>query len=257
MVAFATLTRGFEMHFSASLLAALLAAGPADLGPVPEGALRVYVVRHGQAFTNLSPLPDLPPERLDRLTDLGHAQARTTATLLKAHGVGLIVTSPKGRARDTAEDLRAALGVSVRVDERLRPLEMGRDGSGKALEWDDRMKDWRAGRDPMPSAGESLEQLGLRVLQVVSELKQDFRGKSIVLVSHGEVIGNLVGMIESQTLEGRFEKRIANASISAIEARAASLPRLLFANFVAEEKKAAEGLFAGASRPAPRRLAAP
>lgn len=245
------------MPFSASLLAALFAAGPADLGPVPEGALRVYVVRHGQAFTNLSPPPDLPPERLDRLTDLGHAQAKAAAALLKGRGVGLIVTSPKGRAKDTAEDLRAALGVSVRVDERLRPLEMGRDASGKALEWGDRMRDWSVGRDPAPAGGESLEQLGLRVLQVVSELKQDFRGKSIVLVSHGEVIGNLVGMIEAQTLEGRFETRIANASISAIEARAASLPRLLFANFVAEEKKAAEGHFAGASRPAPRRLAAP
>ena len=245
------------MVFSASLLAALLAAGPADLGPVPEGAVRVYVLRHGQSFTNLTPPPDLPPEQLDRLTDLGHAQAKAAAALLRGRGVGLIVTSPKGRARETAEELRAALGVSVRTDERLRPLEMGRDGAGKGLEWGDRMRDWSAGRDPAPTGGESLEQLGLRVLQVVSELKQEFRGKSIAFVSHGEVIGNLLGMLEAQTLEGRFEVRIANASISAIEARAASLPRLLFANFVAEEKKAAEGHFAGASRPAARRLAAP
>lgn len=245
------------MLFIAPPLLALLAAGPADLGPVPEGALRVYVIRHAQAFTNLTPPPDLPPDQLDRLTDLGSAQARTAAGALKGRGVSLIVTSPKGRAQDTAAELRAALEVPVRIDERLRPLEMGRDAAGRELEWNDRMKDWSAGRDPVPTSGESLEQLGLRVLQLVSELKREQAGHSVVFVSHGELIGNLFGMLEAQTLEGRFELRIANASISAVEARAASLPRLLFANFVPEEKKAAEGHRAGASRPAARRLAAP
>jgi len=245
------------MLCAAPVLAALLGSGPAGLGPVPEGALRVYVLRHGQAFTNLTPPPDLPPDQLDRLTALGHAQAKAAAAVLRERGVSLIVTSPKGRAQETADELRAALGVSVRVDERLRPLDMGQDASGNGLEWKDRMKDWSAGRDPVPTSGESLEQLGLRVLQLVSELKREQAGRSVVFVSHGELIGNLLGMIEAQTLEGRFELAIRNASISAIEARAASLPRLLFANFVPEDKKATEGHLAGASRPAARRLTAP
>jgi probable phosphoglycerate mutase len=241
----------------APVLAALLGAGPAGLGPVPDGALRVYVVRHGQAFTNLTPPPELPPDQLDRLTLLGRSQARAAAAQLRERGVSLIVSSPKGRAQETADELRAALGAVVRVDERLRPLAMGQDAAGSALEWNDRMKEWSAGRDPVPAAGESLEQLGLRVLQLVSELKREQAGRSVVFVTHGELIGNLLGMLEGQSLEGRFEMRLANASISAIEARAASVPRVLFVNFVAEEKKAAEGHRAGASRPAARRLAAP
>jgi len=245
------------MPCTAPLLAVLLAAGPADLGPVPEGALRVYLLRHGQAFTNLTPPPDRPPDQLDRLTDLGHTQAKAAAAALKERGVSLIVTSHKGRAQETAEELRAALLVPVRVDDRLRPLDMGLSTGGRELEWSDRMQDWSAGRDPVPASGESLEQLGLRVLQLLSELKREQAGRSVVFVSHGELIGNLLGMLEAQTLDGRFELRIANASISAVEARAASLPRLLFSNFVPEEKKAAEGHLAGASRPAARRLAAP
>jgi probable phosphoglycerate mutase len=217
----------------------------------------VYVVRHGQAFTNLTPPPELPPDQLDRLTLLGRSQARAAAAQLRERGVSLIVSSPKGRAQETADELRAALGAVVRVDERLRPLAMGQDAAGSALEWNDRMKEWSAGRDPVPAAGESLEQLGLRVLQLVSELKREQAGRSVVFVTHGELIGNLLGMLEGQSLEGRFEMRLANASISAIEARAASVPRVLFVNFVAEEKKAAEGHRAGASRPAARRLAAP
>jgi broad specificity phosphatase PhoE len=171
--------------------------------------------------------------------------------------VALIVSSPMGRARQTAEELRSLLDVKMRVDERLRPLEMGKDVSGKALVWADRMRDWSAGRDPAPLSGESLEQLGLRVLSLASELKQELAGRGVVLVSHGELIGNLVGMLDAQTLEGRFAPPIANGSITAIEAGPASLPRLLFSNFVAEPQKAAEANRAGAARPAARRLATP
>jgi broad specificity phosphatase PhoE len=216
----------------APLLGALLAAGPADLGPVPVGALRLYVVRHGQAFSNLQPRPELPAEQLDRLTELGRTQSRAAAAALQGRGVALIVSSPMGRARQTAEELRSLLDVKMRVDERLRPLEMGKDVSGKALVWADRMRDWSAGRDPAHTS-------------------------AVVLVSHGELIGNLVGMLDAQTLEGRFAPPIANGSITAIEAGPASLPRLLFSNFVAEPQKAAEANRAGAARPAARRLATP
>jgi broad specificity phosphatase PhoE len=95
------------------------------------------------------------------------------------------------------------------------------------------------------------------VLQLVSELKQRHLGQSVVFVSHGEVIGNFVGMIDGATLAGRFEAHVANGSICAAEAAAASLPRLLLFDFSPAKKKAAEVLGAGASRPAARRLAAP
>jgi probable phosphoglycerate mutase len=245
------------MLCAGAFAAALLASGPASLGPVPDGALRVYVVRHGQAFTNLTPPPEMTPEQLDRLTDLGQAQTRAAAAALRGRGVSLIVTSPRGRTQDTATILRGLLEVPVRVDERLRGLELGRGAGGRELEWSDRMKDWSAGRDPVPASGESLEQLGQRVLQLLSELKREQAGKSVVFVSHGELIGNLIGMLQEQTLEARFESRIANASITALEAKAAALPRVLFVNFLPEEKKAAEAPSARAPRPAARRLAAP
>jgi probable phosphoglycerate mutase len=245
------------MVCAAAVSFALLASGPASLGPVPEGALRVYVVRHGQSYTNLTPPPQMTPEQLDRLTELGHAQARAAAAALKGRGVTLIVTSSKGRAQDTATVMRALLEVPVRVDERLRPLELGRSAGGRELAWSERMQDWSAGRDPVPPGGESLEQLGQRVLQLVSELKREQAGKSVVFVSHGELIGNLLGMLQAQTLTARFESRIPNASISALEANPAALPRVLFEGFVPDEKKTAEAPFARASRPAARRLAAP
>jgi probable phosphoglycerate mutase len=227
------------MLLRASFVLALLANGPADLGPVPAGTLRVYLVRHGQSYTNLTPPPDLPPDQLDRLTALGQAQARLAAAALSGKAVTVIVTSPKGRTKDTAIEMQAALGkASMRIDERLRPLELGQDAGGRLLEWADRMQDWSHERDATPPSGESLEDAGLRVLRLLSELKKECAGQSVVLVSHGELIQNLLGMLASRGVEARFSLRLANASISALDAKPASLPQILFEGFVAEPAKA-------------------
>jgi probable phosphoglycerate mutase len=227
------------MLLHASFALALLANGPADLGPVPAGTLRVYLVRHGQSYTNLTPPPDLPPDQLDRLTAVGQAQARLAAAALSGKAVTVIVTSPKGRTKDTAIEMQAALGkASMRIDERLRPLELGQDAGGKLLEWADRMRDWSHERDATPPSGESLEEAGLRVLRLLSELKKECAGQSVVLVSHGELIQNLLGMLASRGVEARFSLRLANASISALDAKPASLPQILFEGFVPEPARA-------------------
>lgn len=246
------------------LAAALLALQPAltlgDLGPAPPGALRVFVVRHGQAHSNLTPTPDLPPEALDRLTSLGREQARLTGRALRDRDVALVVSSPKGRARETAEEVRAALGLAaeVRVDERLRPLGLGRAEGGRELGWDDRWPDWEAGRDPAPPGGESLEQVGERLLEAIRSLKKEHAGRAVVLVSHSEVISNLVGTLEGATLAGRFADRIQNGSITVAEARVAAQPRVLLANYVPPEPTPDVGsAHARAARPSAHRLAAP
>jgi broad specificity phosphatase PhoE len=244
---------------AATLALASLLDSPAALGPVPPGALRVYFVRHGQAYSNLDPLPDLPPEKLDRLTALGREQSRRAARALRGKGVALIVTSPRGRARETAEQMRSVLGrVKVRQEPRLRPLEMGVSGTGKELEFDERMAEWRAGRDPAPQGGESLEMLGRRVLEAVASLRSGYAGKSVVFVGHSEVISNTIGVLEADSLSGRFDERILNGSITAFEAGGEPLPRLLFSNYVPPEPRPALGASdARAARPPPHPLQAP
>jgi probable phosphoglycerate mutase len=243
---------------SAAPAVASEAPGPAGIGRVPEHALRAYLVRHGQSFSNLKPLPALSAAELDRLTELGRLQSRAAGVALRGCGVAAIVSSPRGRTRETAEQIRAALGdVPVRVDDRLRSLEFGVDAAGKPLSWDDRYADWKRGRDPAPALGESLEQLGLRVLQAFSELKREFPGRAVVLVSHSEVISNFLGMIEADRLDGRFDVSLDNGSISAVQARPASVPRLLLANFVPQERPAAEDAGARAAGPVACRLEAP
>jgi broad specificity phosphatase PhoE len=220
----------------ALLLAGATATTPADLGPVPKDVVRIYLVRHGQALSNLDPEPDLPPEQLDRLTELGHAQSKRAAEALRAAHPTKIVSSPAGRARETAEDLRAALGVAaVEVEPRIRSLEVGVNPKGEADDWDWRVAEWEAGRDPTPPRGESMQQMAARVLAAVQALRPSHKGQGVVLVAHSEVIGAFAGLLDGTPPSKRYPPKIRNASITVVEAGTGPMPRLIFSNYLAPE----------------------
>lgn len=220
----------------------LLLAGPgiADLAPAPPGTVRFFLVRHGQAFSNLDPEPALPPEKLDSLTSLGQAQARAAAAALRPHGVRLVVSSPAGRAQETAELIRSVLGApAVRVDRRLRPLDLGLGSDGKPLSWDQRIAEWEAGRDPAPSGGESLEQVGARVRDVMNDLAKAGAGDQVVLVAHGEVIGSFLGLVASVPPAKRYPPDLRNGSVTVVDLSEGRL-RVLLSNYDAPKSAPAK-----------------
>jgi phosphohistidine phosphatase len=94
----------------------------------------IWLLRHGDA-ENGSGKPDADRD----LTEKGERQSRDAGRALKALGVELDVclTSPKLRAKRTAELASAELGVSVEEDDRLRggdfdPLELAA-GRGEVM----------------------------------------------------------------------------------------------------------------------------
>jgi len=221
-----------------SLVALLFLAVPdplAALGPVPAGTVRVYLIRHGQALSNLEPPP--PPSAaahgLDHLTALGQAQTRKVGAVLSGRGVKLVLTSPAGRARESAETIASALGgVPVRVEARIGPLALGTDAAGKPLSWEDRGKEWKAGRDPVPPGGESMAQVGDRMMAVVRGLRTEAPASSVALVAHAEVIAAFVGAIAATPPAQRYPPMAAHASISVVEARPDGSVALLLSNHV-------------------------
>src|SRR4051812_13923013 len=116
----------------ALLFATLFLAPPVslpELAAPPPDAIRVILVRHGQAFSNLEPKPKLSASELDRLTPKGAEQVRATAQLLRALSPSLLIASPLHRALQTADEIRAILGLErVKIDAGLRPLETGDGG---------------------------------------------------------------------------------------------------------------------------------
>jgi len=214
-----------RLAFFLLLGAVLLPAPPsraddvlAALPPLPSGALRVYLVRHGQALSNLDPAPDLPPAGLDHLTAPGTRQAEAAGRALAGRDVTLVLTSPASRARETAEGIAQVLGLSApAVEPRLRPLELGRGTDGRRLTWKDRAAEWEAGRDPSPPEGESMERVGDRLDLLVRALARSRRGTGVVLVAHGEVLAAYLGHVRGTLAPKRYPPGLANGSITVVD----------------------------------------
>ncbi len=123
------------------------------------------------------------------LSEVGREQARRLAAALRGTGgADVLACSPVLRARQTAEEVAAALGLALRVEEDLReidfgdwegrtPAEVDRDHPGAQAAWR------RQSTAPVPG-GESLEQVGDRVARVRERLAAEHPGGRVLLVSH-------------------------------------------------------------------------
>lgn len=161
-----------------------------SLPALPSGALRVYLVRHGQALSNLDPAPSLPPAELDHLTPLGTRQAEAAGRALAGRGVASALTSPAARARETAEGLARELALArPAVDSRLRPKE----------------------------PGESATVVGDRVDHLVRALARSRRGSGVVLVAHGEVLAAYLDRFRDTGAAPRDPKGLATGSITVVD----------------------------------------
>jgi broad specificity phosphatase PhoE len=203
------------------------------LPPLPSGALRVYLVRHGQALSNLDPVPDLPPDQLDHLTSVGRLQAEAAGRTLAGGGATSVLTSPASRARETAVEIARALGLSPpAVEPRLRPLDLGLGTDGRKLTWKGRAAEWEAGQDPSPPGGESMERVGDRLDALVRALARSRRGTGVVLVAHGEVLAAYLGHVRGTPAPKRYPPGLTNGSITVVDVAPTGAPSIRLENHV-------------------------
>jgi phosphohistidine phosphatase len=76
--------------------------------------MRLFLVRHAEAAPG-------EPDELRPLTSAGRAVARDLGERLAAEQPDAVVSSPLLRARETAEQIARAAGLTPEADERLAP----------------------------------------------------------------------------------------------------------------------------------------
>lgn len=149
----------------------------------------VFLVRHG--------VHDL----LDRvlvgrcpgvsLNAVGREQARLMAARLAPERITALHSSPRRRARETAEPIGDALGLPVEVVAAVDEIETGA-WTGRAfaeLERDPRWHHWNASRGTaQPPAGESMAAVQRRMLRHIDGFAARHPDGRLVIVSHAEPI---------------------------------------------------------------------
>jgi len=148
-----------------------------------------WVMRHGEAEANLEDRISADPLEPNHLTKQGREKVRAAAKQLKAEGLDLIISSDFVRTRETAAIVADELGLSseqIIFDPDLREIDPG-EFNGKT--WDDFNQAFgpRARRlvEHLPSGGENYNDVRRRVVSAVYRYDRDYRGKKILIISHG------------------------------------------------------------------------
>ena len=144
-----------------------------------------WFLRHGETDWNAQNLSqgalDIP------LNATGIAQAESAAQRLRNRGIQTIVASPLSRARDTAEIVGAALGLSVQTDPDLREVAFGVQEGQPMSDW---FHDWVAGHTT-PSGAETFAALGTRGVTALNRALM--LEAPVLVVAHGALFRAIRG----------------------------------------------------------------
>ncbi|GAA2281146.1 bifunctional RNase H/acid phosphatase [Streptomyces atrovirens] len=191
---------------------------PADLGPPATFVL----LRHGET-------PLTPQKRFSgsggsdpSLSGVGREQAEKVAEFLARRGtVQAVVASPLARTRETAGIVAARLGLDVAVEDGLRETDFGAwegltFGEVRERHPDD-LNAWLSSPDAEPTGGgESFAATAARVAATRDRLTAEYRGRTVLLVTHVTPIKTFVRLALGAPPEALFRMELSAASLSAV-----------------------------------------
>lgn len=193
--------------------------------------MRFFIVRHGETQWNVEGRfqgqKDIP------LNERGIMQADAVSKRLAGHSFSAVVTSPLGRAKETAEKIaeRSFCGTFI-VDEGFTEINHGEwEGclaDEVAAKYGDLLKSWHSAPESvtMPGKfGESLKNVYDRVTKACDKITEKYTG-DVLLASHDAVIKVLLCHWLNAPLSsfGRFQ--IPNCSITIVDMPTCGQPRL-------------------------------
>jgi len=158
----------------------------------------LVLLRHGQTAWNLEGRAqghaDVP------LDEAGRSQAAQAAAVLTGAGATTLWSSDLGRARETAEIVGAACGLTPLLDKRLREFDIGVRSGLTWAEFGERhpveYAGWLAGESiPVPgeeSEDEVEDRMGEVLRECLASLADD---ESAIVVSHGACIKSGIGAL--------------------------------------------------------------
>jgi len=162
---------------------------------VPKSENTYYMIRHGEAESNLTESIRSAVDTTDALTEKGEQQLTAAAQDLKDKNIDLIVASPLMRTKQSAQQVCKALGLTdeqLVFDERLIELQAGATLEGKT--WSDYQRQFsseeRAFIDA-PAEGENRMDVVRRTAEWLFQTDSKYHGKNILVVSHLSVLFGL------------------------------------------------------------------
>jgi 2,3-bisphosphoglycerate-dependent phosphoglycerate mutase len=157
-------------------------------------ATNLYLIRHGEAVSNVEPYIMGGVKGCRGLTERGHAQAAALARRLEGGEIPaeVIYASTLPRARQTAEAVAEALRLPISWDDELHELRPG-DADGMTYaeareRYDSMQRFFKEFYTPITPGGESWGSFIARASAALERIIVRHQGQQIAVVCHGGVI---------------------------------------------------------------------
>ncbi|MBP9816737.1 MAG: class I tRNA ligase family protein [Candidatus Pacebacteria bacterium] len=165
-----------------------------------------YSLRHGEADSNVDRRISADPTEPVHLTEEGKAQVAKAAEELKKCDIDVVITSPFVRTRETTEIVVKVIGCKpeqVVVDAALSEYNHGFLNGQPLTEFHKHFPDTKESNlarfEKGPEGGESLNDLRKRAGDFLYSLEEKYKNKKILIVSHGEPLWVLYGIVRGAT----------------------------------------------------------
>ncbi len=153
---------------------------------------RYWVMRHGEAESNMFNIIDSGQKKFLHLTPRGRKQVegaikRFKAALARKHEkIDLVISSDITRTRETEKiDASILTGEEVKVDKRLEEIHLGPTLTGyHDGKYGEMFPTYEMRFEKRPEGGESLRDLRMRMWGFLKECEERHKGKNILLVTH-------------------------------------------------------------------------
>ncbi len=176
---------------------------------VPASGNTYFVMRHGEAESNLNGLIDAIPDEHNALTAEGKEQCRQSAEKLKGQDIDIIIHSGMQRTRETAHTVAEVLGLpedAIFVDTRMSELHTGEELEGKT--WDVYEALYENQRERFTKNVPSVENrfdVAKRVGDFLYEINDKYQNKNILVVGHASSTYAFRCVAEGADLERSLE----------------------------------------------------
>ena len=164
--------------------------------------MNLYVVRHGETIWNLEKrvqgITDIP------LTEVGIKSAEDLQELVSSLNIDIVISSPLSRARDTAKILVDSK-LPINTDDRIKERDWGMN-EGALISEVDRWDCWDVILNTKVQNIECIQDFMYRVSSFIEEIKERYKDKNVLVVTHSAVIRVIHYMLGSIPEDGNLSR---------------------------------------------------
>ena len=163
--------------------------------------MRLILIRHGETVENVNEI--VQGQQNGTLTKKGKEQAKLLGKRLKEEKIDYIICSDLGRVKNTAKEIiKFHQKTPIEYSKEVRERAMGIFEGGKFEVVRDEIKKKGLTRfTHKPEKGENYSMVKKRAERFLKKIKKEFKGKTLLVCSHGAYNKVLLSIILGKKME--------------------------------------------------------